>query len=171
MGSWSDFTLEMTPYWAKDSPETCINGCRDQVVGLLTTASVAFGHPIASAPDVELDWFAGPKLVAAVASETGTGGDPSRDLAFIPGTSWELGAGIDFGIQVHGRGRFGWFAAVVLGVQYTRGFNYGVYDDGPPNPPSWPVRMMHGGTTAFRGDDWFLLLVPNLNVLRFGFTF
>ena len=50
-------------------------------------------------------------------------------------------------------------------------FNYGLYEDGPPNPPSWPFRMMHGGTTGFRGDDWFFLLVPNLNLLRLGFVF
>lgn len=174
MGSSADFALEMTPYWAKHDWEkqtdVCVNGCRDQVFGLITTAGVAFGRPIVSAPDVELDWFAGPKLVAAFATETGTPGDRVRENPFNPGTSYELGAGIDFGVQIHGRRRFGWFAAVVFGAQYTRGFNYGDADAGWAKPPTWPAYMMSEGTTGVRADGWSLLLVPNLNLLRFGFV-
>lgn len=170
MGSWADFALEMTPYWAK-GPDTYVTGGRTRLLGLITTAGVAFGHPIASATDVELDWFAGPKLVAAVANETGTPGDPRQENAFNPGTSYELGAGIDFGLQIHGRRPFGWFAAVVLGLQYTKAFNYGDADAGWPTPPTWPTMMMTEGTTGVRANDWSVLLVPNLNLLRFGFVF
>jgi hypothetical protein len=169
LGPWSDLVIEATPYYMQNGVCVGGNGCRDHVFGFIGSAGAALSHPIASAPGWELGLFAGLKAVVAFADETGTAGDPTRDFAFVPGTSYEFGGGLDVGLELHWKP--GFYAAFVIGFQYTKAFNYGEYGDGTPNPPSWPVTMMRSWTFSFRDDDWFPLLVPNLNLLRVGWAF
>jgi len=170
-----DLMVELTPY--AGGRGTCLRtSCRDSVLGLIASAGVAFGRPIVSTPAGELGWFVSPKALAAVANETGatpgTGG-----IHFNPGLSSEIGGGLDFGLELHGK-RGGIYVALVAGWQLTAGFNVGYVitlpDDTeavPPelSPPGQPLRMMTYGTILARGTH--LVTGPNLNLLRIGLAF
>ncbi|HYV46755.1 MAG TPA: hypothetical protein VFA20_17950 [Myxococcaceae bacterium] len=170
LGPSSDLTVELTPYWQVGELGACLNGCRQRLLGLIATGGVTFPKPIISAADWELEWFWGPKLILAAANETGIAGYTGRDYAFVPGTSYEFGGGVDVGAQVHHR-HSGWFVALVLGLQCTKPFNYGLYEDWLPNVPTSPVWLVREYSLEYRRNDGTPLIGLNLNLLRIGIVF
>ncbi|HEY8212153.1 MAG TPA: hypothetical protein VIG99_31945 [Myxococcaceae bacterium] len=163
----TDLTVELTPYaWlpaplpvgAEDAIDPCAsNICGNNVHGLIATIGVAFGHPLLSRDDWELGLFAAPKALAAVATMPG-------DRALFFGTSYELGAGLDVGLEMHAHGS-GLYAAIVVGMQMTRAFSSGRFI----LPASWPAGMVSNSGIVLRPEA--LVIQPNSNLFRIGWVF
>ena len=163
-----DLAVELTPYYAGGPENGCLgSGCRDGLYGLIATTGIAFGKTIGAGEGWEVGWFVGPKVLAAVAHEQGIGGGPSQEPPFVPGTAYEVGGGLDLGLEVHSR-RLGLYGALVVGVQASALFNYAATDIGGA-PPSSPVRLVDRFSTGQRHNDVAAGL--NLNLLRIGLAF
>jgi hypothetical protein len=163
LGNGADLTVEMTPYYSGHNDCFSSTSCRQSVFGLVATAGVSLERPIRSFSDVEFGWMVTPKVQMAVADEVASPG--ADNPFFTPGVASELGVGLDFGLELHGR-KLGLYAALVLGVSLSAGFNIGGNPGFGPTPPSWPVVVMNY-SSGFR-QAGFLVPGVNLNLLRVG---
>jgi hypothetical protein len=160
-----DLMVELTPYGA---PGTCSSpGCRQGLFGLIATSGVALSWTTPVGNDWEIGTFAGPKLLAALAYEPGIAGRFGGEPPFNPGTAYEVGGGLDLGLELHSR-KSGLYLSLVIGWQVTALFNYAATDLGGA-PPSSPLFLLGASSTGTRHNDW--AMGPNLNLIRIGTTF
>lgn len=165
LGPGTDLTLEVTPYAGLPAPQfgaldvnggVCAGGfCARSLYGLIAAVGLALERPFFSAADWEADMFVGTKALVAVATEPG-------DLAL--GASYELGGGIDLGVEIHAH-RSGFYAAILLGVQLTTAFGSG----GFIIPATWPVAIAPGAPLINRNEG--VATSPNFNLVRLGWVF
>ncbi len=170
LGPWADFVAELTPY-SGGRGECSQAPCRERVYGLVAAAGASFGRPLLSTKVGEIGWFVSPKLLAAVANETGTPGDPEGDFPFVPGVAYDLGGGVDFGIEVHATGAPVAYASVMIGFQVTATFNGGRLLAGLPTVASLPIQMVTSSTYRGRQAGPSFWASHNPNLLRIGLAF
>ena len=107
-------------------------------------------------------------LAGATASAHEAPYETGAHQSLFPATSYEIGGGLDLGLEFHVHR--GIYVALVLGLQVTAAFNVGVIDptDGMDTPqfPSWPVALTNQSPILGRIDT--TSPSPNLNLLRIG---
>jgi hypothetical protein len=159
----TDLVLEITPYTMQSltelsAPDAGIGACAADVCfrrdGLIATAGLAFGQPFLSGEGWEMGAFLGLKALVAAAAALG------GDRGFPSGVSFELGGGIDVGIELHAEGT-GLYVAFLIGMQVTTAFS-----SGPTIiPAASPLLGLF--STRLPGP----MASPNANLFRVGWAF